>query len=73
MRLPWSDNEILYVYETYSNYNCQITAISSTNDFFENNPLYKKMTYKEFKKSYPENSGYRSIRYKKVKQRDYTT
>jgi hypothetical protein len=68
MRLAWSDNEILYVYEIFSNYNCQITAVASTNDFYENNPEYKKMTYKEFKENYSKDSDRRSVRYKKVKQ-----
>jgi hypothetical protein len=71
MRLVWSDNEILYVYEIYDSYNCQIAAISSTNDFYENNDEYKKMSYKEFRENYPEDSGYRSVRYKKVKQKNY--
>jgi hypothetical protein len=68
MRLAWSDNEILYVYELYSSYDCQITAIASTNDFYENDDKYKKMNYKEFKENYPEDSEYRHLRYKKVKQ-----
>ena len=71
MRLVWSDNEILYVYEMYNSCNCQITAVSSTNDFYENNDEYKKMSYKEFRENYPEGSGYRSVRYKKVKQKNY--
>ena len=70
MRIPWSDNDTVYVCEIHSEYNCRITAFACTNDFFENNSRYKKMTYKEFKEYYPEGTCYTYMR-EKIKQRDY--